>query len=69
MGTKYLMPPRLTDSAGRPRRAGFEFELGNLPVIEAAYALQEALGGDLTLNNPFQALLSGTALQRTGRCW
>jgi hypothetical protein len=62
MGTKYLMPPRLTDSAGRPRRAGFEFELGNLPVIEAAHALQEALGGDLTINNPFQALLSGTAL-------
>lgn len=62
MGTKYLMPPQLTDSAGRPRRAGFEFELGNLPIIEAAHSLKEAMGGDLTINNPFQAVLSGTAL-------
>jgi hypothetical protein len=62
MGTKYLMPPRLTDYTGRPRRAGFELELGNLPVIEAARSLQEALGGELTINNPFQAMISGTAL-------
>jgi len=58
----YLIPPLVTDDAGQPRRAGFEFELGNLPVIEAARALHGAMGGELTINNPFQAVLSGTAL-------
>ncbi len=62
MGTKYLMPPWLTEPAGGPRRAGFEFELGNLPVIEAAHSLQENMGGELAINSPFQAVLSGTAL-------
>jgi len=52
----------VTDDRGRPRRAGFEFELGNLPVIEAARALHEAMGGELSINNPFQAVLSGTRL-------
>lgn len=59
---QYLKPPRVVDDAGRPRRAGFEFELGNLPVMEAAHSLQRAMGGELTIRNPFHAELSGTPL-------
>jgi len=58
----YLMPPSVLDDSGQPRRAGFEFELGNLSVIEAARALHEAMGGELRIDNPFRAVLSGTAL-------
>lgn len=62
MNDPYLMPPALTDTEGRPRRAGFEFELGNLPVARTARFLQRALGGELAEANPFEATLTGTEL-------
>ncbi len=62
MNERYLMPPVLTDAAGQPRRAGFEFELGNLPVRKAAEFLQRELGGELTVANPFEATLEGTEI-------
>ena len=53
----YPLPPRLTDSAGRPRRAGFEFELGNLSIVDTARALMGAMGGELEIISPFEAIL------------
>lgn len=62
MKKKFLMPPSLTDEDGLPRRAGFEFELGNLPVLKTAGFLRESLGGELAAKNPFEANLEGTRL-------
>lgn len=57
MNKRYLLPPRLTDSTGQPRKAGFEFEFGNLPIVETARALQKSLGGELEVKTPFEAVL------------
>lgn len=52
------MPALVTDAVGEPRRAGFGFDVGNLPVIQAARSLPEARGGgESTINNAFQAVL------------
>lgn len=58
----YLLPPVLTDSSGQPRRAGFEFEFGNLPIVRTARALQQSLGGELDIKTPFEAVLHGSLL-------
>jgi hypothetical protein len=58
----YLLPPVQSDDTGQPRRAGFEFEFGNLPILKAARSLQESLGGELVAKNPFEATLEGTEL-------
>ena len=55
MSNTYLLPPRLADSTGATRRAGFEFEFGNLPVVETARALCDALDGQLEIKSPFEA--------------
>ena len=52
----YRLPPLLSDPSGQPRRAGFEFEFGNLPIAEASQALQSALGGELESISPFEAV-------------
>lgn len=57
MSLAYKMPPRRRDGAGKPRKAGFEFEFGNLAVLNTAEALQKALGGNLTSSSPFEAVL------------
>lgn len=62
MSQQYMMPTELNDRDGQPRRAGFEFELGNLPVLRAAQFLHESLGGDLTIASPFEAILTNTPL-------
>lgn len=64
MNKRYLLPPRLTDSSGQPRRAGFEFEFGNLPIVETARALQASLGGKLEVKTPFEAVLHECPLGR-----
>ncbi len=64
MTTDYLMPPTMNNESGLPRAAGFEFELGNLPVRETAKALQGALGGDITVLSPFEVELEGSRLGR-----
>jgi hypothetical protein len=64
MNKRYRLPPRLTDSSGQPRRAGFEFEFGNLPIVKTARALQEALGGKLEIKTPFEAVLHESLLGR-----
>lgn len=64
MHRNYRLPPVLTDKCGRPRRAGFEFEFGNLPIVEAAEALQKALGGELDIKSPFEAVLHDSSLGR-----
>ena len=62
MNKRYLLPPRLTDSSGQPRRAGFEFEFGNLPIVKTARSLQKSLGGTLEIKTPFEAVLQGCLL-------
>ncbi len=64
MTIPYLLPPRMVDEAGDPRRAGFEFEFGNLPIGKAAKALQNALGGDVESLSPFEAVLHDSSLGR-----
>jgi hypothetical protein len=62
--TDYLMPPLESDLSGQSRRAGFEFEFGNLPVIETARELQKALGGELDSKSPFEVVLENSELGR-----
>ena len=62
MRQHYLLPPKMKDKAGHPRRAGFEFEFGNLPIADTARALQEELGGELELRSPFEAVLRSSSL-------
>jgi hypothetical protein len=54
----------MLDRAGEPRKAGFEFEFGNLPIGKAARALQQALGGELESLSPFEAVLHASSLGR-----
>ncbi|KAA1193269.1 amidoligase enzyme [Pseudohalioglobus sediminis] len=64
MSETYLLPPRLTDDSGQPRRAGFEFEFGNLPITATARSLQQALGGELEDISPFEAVIHESQLGR-----
>jgi len=57
MTTQYRLPPVIAGSSGEPRRAGFEFEFGNLPIVTTAKALQKSLGGELDIKSPFEAIL------------
>jgi len=62
MTNHYLLPPALTNNLAEVRKAGFEFEFGNLPILQTAEALQRALGGALNVKSPFEAVLHGSAL-------
>ena len=62
MSNAYLMPPVTIDDRGQQRRAGFEFEFGNLPIKGTAEALQGCLGGVLELVSPFEAVLRDSIL-------
>ena len=64
MKPPYHLPPLLNDASGQPRRAGFEFEFGNLPIIATAKSLQAALGGTLDVKSPFEAVLHGCSIGR-----
>jgi hypothetical protein len=64
MKPRYHLPPLLNDASGQPRRAGFEFEFGNLPIIDTARSLQAALGGTLDIKSPFEAVLQGSSVGR-----
>lgn len=64
MNTNYLLPPLLKDREGLPRRAGFEFEFGNLPIVQTAEALHATLGGELEIISPFEAVLRHSQLGR-----
>ena len=60
----YLLPPVLYDNRGNMRRAGFEFEFGNLPIAKASTALQTALGGELETISPFEAVIHDSQVGR-----
>jgi hypothetical protein len=62
MKQQYLLPPVLANKEGQERKAGFEFEFGNLPVLQTAEALQQSLGGELESKSPFEAVLHGSSL-------
>lgn len=52
----------MTDQSGQVRKAGFEFEFGNLPILETAAALQATLGGELDVKSPFEATLHHSSI-------
>lgn len=62
MNEPYRLPPVARDLSGQPRRAGFEFEFGNLPIVETGKALQQSLGGQLDVITPFEAVLHDSLL-------
>ncbi len=62
MKRHYRLPPLVRDAAGNTRRAGFEFEFGNLPIVHTARALQRCLGGELDIRSPFETVLRGSTL-------
>jgi hypothetical protein len=62
MKQQYLLPPVLANKEGQERKAGFEFEFGNLSVLQTAEALQQSLGGELESKSPFEAVLHGSSL-------
>lgn len=49
----YWEPVLFKNSAGEPRRVGFELEFGNLTVRETAEALQNSMSGTIQEDNPF----------------
>ena len=57
MKNTYLMPPLLKDESGNPRKVGFEFEFGNLPILKTVESLQKVLGGEIISKTPFEAEL------------
>lgn len=62
MSRPYHLPARCYDHRGQPRRAGFELEVGNLPVLQAAERLRQTLGGELDAISPFEAVLRGSSV-------
>lgn len=64
MEEHYRLPPVTHDSEGNIRRAGFEFEFGNLPIAEASQALCKALGGELETISPFEAVVHNSSVGR-----
>ena len=62
MTHQYLLPSALTDKDMQIRKAGFEFEFGNLPVLQTAAALQQSLGGEIDAKSPFEVILRGSIL-------
>lgn len=60
----YLLPPVVRDHQGKERKAGFEFEFGNLSVTATARELQAKLGGKLDTKSPFEAILETDGLGR-----
>ena len=62
MTKHYRLPPVIADASGAARRAGFEFEFGNLPIVTTAKALQQSLGGELDIKSPFEAILNESLL-------
>ncbi len=64
MTEPYRLPPITHDADGNIRRAGFEFEFGNLPITETSEALQGALGGELEAISPFEAIIHDSRVGR-----
>lgn len=64
MSQQYQLPPLVENADGEERRAGFEFEFGNLPIVDTAKALHETLGGELDIVSPFEAVLRDSELGR-----
>lgn len=60
----YLKPPIINNSAGEPRRFGFELEFGNLTVRECAEAIRAQFGGEIEQINPFAVEIVNSALGR-----
>ncbi|MCG8669763.1 MAG: amidoligase family protein [Pseudomonadales bacterium] len=62
MPEEFRIPPVTTDAEGKPRGAGFEFELGNLTIEEIADALHKRFGGEQKKLSAFEVHLIDSAL-------
>lgn len=62
MPETYRLPHVMNDMFGNPRLAGFEFEVGNLPIADTAKALRHTLGGELLVKSPFEAVISNSSV-------
>lgn len=51
---RFSIPSVTQNSKGKERRAGFEFEVGNVAIEKAAQVLHKALGGKLEKVSPYE---------------
>lgn len=51
---RFSIPSVIKNSQGAERRAGFEFEVGNVAIEKAATVLHQALGGKLDKVSPYE---------------
>lgn len=50
----FIIPVITTNESGNERRAGFEFEVGNVSIEEVAKALHDKFGGTIKKTSPFE---------------
>lgn len=51
---RFLIPSVTQNNQGAERRAGFEFEVGNVAIEKAATVLHQALGGKIEKISPYE---------------
>ena len=55
----FTIPLVTTNESGKERRAGFEFEVGNVSVEQVAKALHKEFGGSIKKTSPFEFHIEG----------
>jgi len=60
--SRYLPPPCPKNFEGKPRRAGFEIEFGNVGVAEAAEIISKHFEGRFSEKNPFKFLIEDSPI-------
>tara|TARA_R110001592_G_scaffold963_1_gene5589 strand:- start:13175 stop:14191 length:1017 start_codon:yes stop_codon:yes gene_type:complete len=55
----FKIPPITTNERGNERRAGFEFEVGNVSIEQVANALHKEFGGSIKKTSPFEFHIEG----------
>jgi hypothetical protein len=58
----FHQPPRLENAEGRTRRVGVELEYAGLTAEQSAFALAEALGGDVVQEDPHAFRVRGSEI-------
>lgn len=58
----YLIPPRPLNSDGSPRRVGVEIEFSGISGLDAAVAVQRAVGGKPREVSPHRTRIEGTTI-------
>ncbi|MFT7372144.1 MAG: hypothetical protein ACI9T9_000826 [Oleiphilaceae bacterium] len=58
----FTIPSVTTSESGHERRAGFEFEVGNVSIEQVANALHEEFGGSIKKASPYEFHIKGLAI-------